>query len=30
MGSAGTDIGVGGDAHRFVTLSYQLLIGNPY
>jgi hypothetical protein len=27
MGSAGTDIGAGGDAHRFVTLAYQLLMG---
>jgi hypothetical protein len=25
--SFGTDIGVGGDAHRFVTLAYQLLFG---
>ena len=25
--SVGTDIGVGGDAHRFVTLAYQLLMG---
>jgi hypothetical protein len=25
--SAGTDVGVGDDAHRFVTLAYQLLIG---